>query len=136
VTDYKPPFFDQLTQLARVKSALLKQPDELHTARSAAAERRRELKAATSELKDVELEVTAMVNGDKAFTNAEARKAEVTRRLRSHAGYQAAQQRAAAADVSVSNAELDVQRLEDQQRAWRAYLDATAAEVALLVAGR
>lgn len=131
-----PPFFDQLTHLGRVKAAVLQQPEGLHAARLAAAERRRELKTTSSELKDVELEVTAMVNGDKTFKNAEARKAEVTRRLRSHAGYQTAQQRAAAADVAVTNAELEVQRLEDQVKAWRAYLDATVAEIQLLVCGR
>jgi predicted nucleic acid-binding Zn-ribbon protein len=129
-------YAQQLAQVARVKDIALKQPDALDAARRAHGEARKALKAATAELKDREAEIASLVAGDRDLKNVEARKAATAARLRDDAEIRRLTRAVDDAEAVVMNAEMDVRRREDEQRAWRTYLDALVAEVQLLTAGR
>lgn len=148
--DQKSPFFPQLSEIAAIKTTILKQPGELHGARLAAADADRDVTTAKRAVKDVEsqiadqrAEVDALVAGDTTLKNEVQRKACARELLKANPAMAALDAQLAEAQLGVTRAEmakihadLQVRRLEDEQRSWRAHLDATQCEVQLLVAGR
>lgn len=148
--DQKAPFFVQLTELAAIKATLLKQPTELHGARLAVADADRDVATAKRRVKELEgeladelTEISALVTGNPELKNETQRKAKAAELAKTRpavatlkAQIAAAEDEVTRAQMAKTQADLRVKLLEDQQRAWRSHLDATQAEVQLLVAGR
>ena len=130
------PFFPQLGEIAALKATILKQPEALHAARLALADKKRALKAASDALKDAEMEIACLVNADKTFTNAEARKAEIAKRSAANPEIKRLAATVDACDVEVTNTQIDVQKIEDEVKTWRTHADITCAEIQLLCIGR
>ena len=79
--------------------------------------------------------ITAEMNpdtGKPAFTNAEARAAELINRKKTNADYQAAERVYSDAEASVNSLQFDLERLQDEFRAYRYVVDLTARELALI----
>jgi len=137
------PFIPMLTEISALKGKLLHVPDALLKARLALAEaqdRERDAGAAVAEAKaEVEYAVINAVDpttGKSLHANEAARKAALAKALGEDAAYRAALKEAGLAQSERTQTALDVQRLEDEQRALRAVSDLVCQEVALLIAGR
>lgn len=144
------PLRPYLQRIAGVMPRVLEIPDALHAARRAQVEDERTVSAtrkrrdeAKEAVKDSENEVAIEVVADKAFTNADGRKAEAQRRLRERPAHKALVAAVDKLDAELFDAEhalrlhtLDVKKLEDEQRALQTYSDFTLSQTALLTAGR
>jgi hypothetical protein len=107
---------------------------------------RAEAQGIVARLKDhrdeIEAETSVLVAGERdaankpAFSNAELRSAETKRRLAASDDYGKVMHELSFAENDLTMRGLDVQRLEDEQRSWRAVVDLAVAEINLLVAGR
>jgi len=70
--------------------------------------------------------------GKPAFTNAEARAAELVNRKKSSSEYQLAEKVCSDAEARVNSLQFDLERLQDEFRAYRYVVDLTARELALM----
>jgi hypothetical protein len=144
-------FVRELQRIGGFKMRLLEIPEALHTARRTLADADRTLAGlkkrvgeAKDNAKDSENELALEVAGLKTdFPNETARKTETQRRLKASAQHQALVKLVDVAETAVFTAEherrlleLDVRKLEDEQRALQTYSDATVSESMLLAAGR
>ena len=100
---------------------------------------RRALKEAQATVNELEAEMIALIAAEKdpnsgkaVFSNAEARAAELTRRKANDPSYRSAALAVRAAEEEVSAAQFDLERLQDEFRAYRYVVDLTARELALL----
>lgn len=158
--------FPLLSKITAFKEHHLQLPGKLYSARLALADvdrsigmLKKRLGDAQGAVKDSENEVALEVAGatlaltpaelekgiapKPAFTNETARKAEAQRRLKGQPAYQELVKAAAAIEDEIFQAEharrlrtLDVEKLEDEQRALRAYTDLTGCETQLLSLAR
>ena len=108
------------------------QKEKLETAR-------RTLKEAQTALQELEAEMVAAIaaeinpkTGKAAFSNAEARGAELIKRKAESKGYAAAYGAVRRAEEDVNALQFDLERLYDEFRAYRYVVDLTARELALL----
>jgi hypothetical protein len=158
-------FVPQLMQIAGFKARLLQLPDVLHKARLTLADSdrdiagiKRRLTDAKDAVKDSEHEIAfevaeaklAPAETDKpgtaprsAFPNETSRKTETQRRVRESPAHQVLVKAVDEVEAELFQAEhtrrlraLDVEKLEDEQRALQGHSDLTEAETMLLVAGR
>ena len=97
------------------------------------------MKEAQTALQELEAEMVAAIaaevnpnTGKAAFSNAEARAAELTRRKANNLSYRSAALAVKSAEEEVSAAQFDLERLQDEFRAYRYVVDLTARELALL----
>jgi hypothetical protein len=132
---------DRLTDITELKARVLLFPATLHEARNRAEGAKAALTALRDEFAQAEAEATVFVAGEteddspkgKArFSNEAARKAEVIRRLASHP----LKAKIAEAESEARSAALDVQRGEDEMRAYHRVVELTVSEVTLIAAGR
>jgi|LSQX01.3.fsa_nt_gb hypothetical protein len=70
--------------------------------------------------------------GKPAFTNAEARAAELINRKKMSTEYQQAEKVCSSAEASVNSLQFDLEQLQDEFRAYRYVVDLTARELALM----
>jgi hypothetical protein len=132
----------RLNDIAGMKQRLLLAPDTLHKARTARAEAQGIVTRLKDQRDEIEAETAVLVGAERdaankpAFSNAELRAAETKRRLSTSADYGRIASELAFAENDKTMRELEVQRLEDEQRSWRAVVDLTIAEINLVVAGR
>ena len=135
-----------LSEISAVKARLDRFADELYVARRTKGELQRTVKAAEQQTEECELEIAAIVatdvtseDGEKfklKYSNDALRKAETARRLSKDPVYQDFVRLREKANVEAFNAGLDVQRLEDEERAVRGHLEAIGHEVNLLIHGK
>lgn len=125
-----------------LKARLLEFPAMLQAQKEKVAQARRELVDAEKARAEAEALLIAAIaaevnpnNGKPAYSNAEARAAELTRRKKMDPDYQVADQAARAAEAELNAAQFDLERLQDQFKAYRYIVDLTARELALLAAG-
>ena len=97
------------------------------------------LKEAQATVNEMEAEMIALIAAEKdpnsgkaAFSNAEARAAELTRRKANDPSYRSAALAVKSAEEEVNAAQFDLERLYDEFRAYRYVVDLTARELALL----
>lgn len=134
-------FDTQLASISTLKARVLTFPKELHSARLRALDAEQRVKALKAEVADAEMEelliASMKINGDgkKVYPNDEARKAAVSKALAESPTHRDRVKRLTDAETEMLNAKLDVGRIEDEHRAYRAVVDLTAAEVQLLVHG-
>jgi hypothetical protein len=143
--------FPLLSQIAAFKGRHLAIPGELYAARLKLLDADRDiagikkrLAEARDDVKDSESEIALEVAALKEqFTNETARKAEAASRLKKSAGHQALIKAVAAVEDTLFQAEhtrrlraLDVEKLEDEQRALSRHTELTCAESLLVSVGR
>lgn len=114
-------FLSVVTDLSR---ALAGFPDRLHTLRTRVADTKRRSRMTKDVITDRESEVMLVVQGEvkpgtggAAFTNETSRKAEVRRRLADDVHHSAARKSMDLDEAAVTDAELDLQRAEDEHKA-------------------
>jgi len=122
-----------------LKDKLLEFPSQIHRKKDDLAEARRQLTEAQSARNEEEaflkVTISAETNpdtGKPAFTNAEARAAELINRKKISAEYQNAEKVCGDAEAAVNSLQFDLERLQDEFRAYRYVVDLTARELALL----
>lgn len=141
-------------QLAEAKVRGIELTPRMDEARTALASVRMSIGDVQRALKERELEMADLVEGEtipdptnpqggpagpvsgtarRAFTNDQARKAEVRRRLAADSEYQGWTRELSSLEVRRVGLETDFARLEDTARSTRSFIDATVAEVQLLV---
>lgn len=123
-------------QLTRLREDIRVIPAKLQTMRVELSVAKTALETAKENLKDHELECLALVSaetvGDSAklaFTNKEAREAEVNRRLRVDADYQAKAATVSKLEVAKGNCEIALGRVQDEERALERILEAVTAQI-------
>lgn len=127
---------DTLTALTRLKLRMLEFPAALHAARLRADDAKSAHTSLREEFAQIEAETLLYVGGESTmdgklkYSNEGARKAEATRRLGTHP----LKTKVTEAESEARSAALDVQRAEDDWRAYRTVADLTIAEVDLLTA--
>ena len=130
-----------LDEIAALKTKAQTFPTSFYEARKALADAKTRVADIKGEIDEAENETMALVagetnGGDKPkFTNEQARKAETARRLRADAQHQHHLGALRAAEAARLNAELVLQRIEDEQRSHHRACELTVAEVNLLTAG-
>lgn len=135
-------FDTKLAEIGALKAKLTTFPRGLFEARQRMYDAEQRVKGLKAEVADAELEELLVAStklspeGKKAYPNEEARKAAVAIELGKSPTHRDRLKRLADAESEALNAKLEVSRLEDEQRAFRAVADVTIAEVQLLVAGR
>lgn len=122
-----------------MKQKLFDFPGEICAQKKRAEQARRELKEAQRIANELEAEMKAVIGaetdpntGKSAYSNVEARAAELVKRKADNPTYRAAQQAVRAAEEEVSAAQFDLERIQDEFRAYRYVVDLTARELALL----
>jgi len=122
-----------------MKEKLFNFPGEIRAKKAELETARRALKEAQTALQELEAEmvaaITAEINpntGKAAFSNAEARGAELIRRKATNKNYAAAYGAVRRAEEDVNALQFDLERLYDEFRAYRYVVDLTARELALL----
>lgn len=122
-----------------LKAKLLEFPALIQTAKSQTHKVRTALKQAESERAAAEAEITIDVaaeiggNGKPRFTNAEARAAEVARRKALDIVYSGYENDVRQAEWDLNEAQSELERLQDEFKAYRYVVRLTTAELALLV---
>ncbi len=122
-----------------MKQRLLDFPGLIREQKERLETARRALKEAQATANELEAEMIALIAAEKdpnsgkaAFSNAEARAAELTRRKANDLSYRSAALAVRAAEEEVNAAQFDLERLYDEFRAYRYVVDLTARELALL----
>ncbi len=122
-----------------MKEKLFNFPGEIRAKKAELETARQILKDAQAQVNELEAEmialITAEVNPDTrkaAFSNAEARGAELIRRKAADTNYAAAYGAVRKAEEDVNATQFDLERLYDEFRAYRYVVDLTARELALL----
>ena len=122
-----------------MKEKLFNFPGEIRAKKAELETARRILKEAQTTLQELEAEMVAAIaaevnpnTGKAAFSNAEARGAELIGRKAMDKGYAAAYGSVRHAEEDVNAAQFDLERLYDEFRAYRCVVDLTARELALL----
>jgi len=122
-----------------MKEKLFNFPGEIRAKKAELETARRALKEAQTAVTEIEAEmitlIAAEVNPDTrkaAFSNAEARGAELIRRKAESKDYAAAYGAVRRAEEDVNALQFDLERLYDEFRAYRYVVDLTARELALL----
>lgn len=131
----------KLSEIAALKQRIYTLPKGLHESRQRCSEAQQRVKVLKAEVEDMRLEALLQVSiekiGDKPrYTNDESRKAAVAQALTYSPRAKDLGKHLADAEAEALNADLDVKKLEEDQRAFRAVVDLTCAEISLLVAGR
>ena len=122
-----------------MKQRLLDFPGLIREQKERLETARRELKEAQATANELEAEMIALIaaevnpnTGKAAFSNAEARAAELIRRKANNLTYRSAALAVKSAEEEVNAAQFDLERLYDEFRAYRYVVDLTARELALL----
>jgi len=122
-----------------MKQRLLDFPGLIREQKEKCETARRLLKEAQTTLQELEAEMVAAIaaevnpnTGKAAFSNAEARAAELIRRKANNLTYRSAALAVKSAEEEVNAAQFDLERLYDEFRAYRYVVDLTARELALL----
>ncbi len=122
-----------------MKQRLLDFPGLIRAQKEKCETARRLLKEAQTTLQELEAEMVAAIaaevnpnTGKAAFSNAEARAAELIRRKANNLTYRSAALAVKSAEEEVNAAQFDLERLYDEFRAYRYVVDLTARELALL----
>ncbi|GEA17780.1 hypothetical protein [Moorella sp. E306M] len=125
-----------------LKAKLLEFPALIRAQKDKVAQARRELADAEKVRVEAEALLIAAIaaevnpnNGKPAYSNAEARAAELTRRKKLDPDYQVADMAVRDAEAKLNAAQFDLEQLQDQFKAYRYIVDLTARELALLAAG-
>jgi len=132
----------QILEMNRqMKEKLFNFPGEIRAKKAELETARRILKEAQTALQELEAEMMAAIaaevnpkTGKAAFSNAEARGAELIRRKAESKDYAAAYGAVRRAEEDVNALQFDLERLYDEFRAYRYVVDLTARELALLAA--
>jgi hypothetical protein len=130
----------QILEMNRpMKEKLFNFPGEIRAKKAELETARRILKEAQVQLQELEAEMVAAIaaevnpnTGKAAFSNAEARGAELIKRKAESKGYAAAYGAVRRAEEDVNALQFDLERLYDEFRAYRYVVDLTARELALL----
>jgi hypothetical protein len=130
----------QILEMNRpMKEKLFNFPGEIRAKKAELETARRILKEAQVQLQELEAEMVAAIaaevnpnTGKAAFSNAEARGAELIRRKAESKDYAAAYGAVRRAEEDVNALQFDLERLYDEFRAYRYVVDLTARELALL----
>ena len=122
-----------------MKQRLLDFPGLIRKQKEKLEAARRALKEAQATANELEAEMIALIaaevnpnTGKAAFSNAEARAAELIRRKANNLTYRSAALAVKSAEEEVNAAQFDLERLYDEFRAYRYVVDLTARELALL----
>ena len=122
-----------------MKQRLFDFPGEIRAKKAELETARQILKDAQTQVKELEAEMIALIaaevspnTGKAAFSNAEARAAELIRRKANNLTYRSAALAVKSAEEEVNAAQFDLERLYDEFRAYRYVVDLTARELALL----
>jgi len=122
-----------------MKQRLLDFPGLIREQKEKLEAARRALKEAQATMNEIEAEMIALIAAEKdpnsgkaAFSNAEARGAELIRRKAESKDYAAAYGAVRRAEEDVNALQFDLERLYDEFRAYRYVVDLTARELALL----
>lgn len=137
----------KLDELTRARARLLLYPQQISEVRTRAATAKQDVKQWTENLANVSGELLLEIQnetvtegvGDKAkskarFTNDPARQAELARRLGEDAEARTYQAKLTAAENIVRAADLDIRRLEDEQKAWEKHVAVLMKEADLIIA--
>lgn len=122
-------------QIETVKGALDRLPSQLADARRSLSDRRKDVETVASNVKDLEAETLMVVSaeitegGKTAFSNKEAREAEVRNRLRLNDTYRLFKRQLDEVETAKLNAELQLNKLQDEERAMDRMLDAVGHQV-------
>lgn len=121
-----------------LKDKLLEFPGKIRRIKGELATERRLLTDAQNNKTEAEAMLVSMIaaetnsnTGKAMFTNAEMRAAELTKRKASDAEYQQAEKDCNNAEVGVNSLQFDLERLQDEFRAYRYIVDLTARELAV-----
>ena len=122
-----------------MKQRLFDFPGEIRAQKEKAEVAKRALKEAQGAVVEFEAELLSAIGaevnpntGKAAYSNAEARAAELIRRKTDNVAYRAVNLAARAAEEEFNAAQFDLERLYDEFRAYRYVVDLTARELALL----
>jgi hypothetical protein len=122
-----------------LKDKLLEFPALLHRKKEDLAEARRQLTEAQNARNEEEALIKTMIaaemnpnTGKPMFPNAEARAAELINRKKSSTEYQQTEKVCGDIEATVNTLQFDLERLQDEFRAYRYVVDLTARELALL----
>jgi hypothetical protein len=133
----------KMSEIGALKSKMLQFPRGFYEARQRHYDAQQRVKTLKAELDDSRMEAlltvsAAKVNGgDKPlYPNEAARNAAVSKALAENPSYRDLSKRLEGAETDEFNASLELRRLEDEHKAWRAAADLVIAEVSLLVAAR
>lgn len=122
-------------QIEQVKQTLARLPGQLADARRTLSDHRKIEAEAAASVKDLEAEILMVVSGETteagkpAFSNKESREAEVRNRLRASEAYLLLKRQLELADTGKLNAELQLNQLQDEERALDRTLDAVCHQV-------
>lgn len=122
-----------------LKDKLLEFPQALHYAKQELYEARKVLTDAQTARAEAEAMLQVMIaaetnpnTGKAAYSNAEARAAELTTRKKNDVEYQGSDLAVRSAEGIVNNLQFNLERLQDEFRAYRYVVDLTARELALM----
>lgn len=122
-----------------LKDKLLEFPAQLHYKKTELSQARQLLTEAQVARNEEEAMlktfIAAEINpdtGKPAFTNVEARAAELINRKKTNSDYQTADRVCREAEASVNSLQFNLERLQDEFRAYRYVVDLTARELALM----
>lgn len=122
-----------------LKNKLLEYPGLIRRKKDELSEARRALTEALNTRNEEEAllktAIAAEVNpstGKPAFSNAEARAAELVNRKKTSAAYQEAEKAVQEAEAQVNSLQFDLERLQDEFKSYRYVVDLTARELALI----
>jgi len=114
--------------IRRKKDELLQARQQLTEAQNA----RTEAEALLKTMIAAETNNTGKNTGKPAFSNAEARAAELVNRKKTSVEYQEADQAVRDIESRVNSLQFDLERLQDEYKSYRYVVDLTARELALL----
>ncbi len=122
-----------------LKDKLLEFPGLIRRKKDELSEARRALTEAQNFRNEEEAILKTMIaaeinpnTGKPAFSNTEARAAELINRKKTSATYQEAEKAVQEAETRVNSLQFDLERLQDEFRAYRYVVDLTARELALM----
>ncbi|MGD9663417.1 MAG: hypothetical protein AB7U63_19390, partial [Porticoccaceae bacterium] len=122
-----------------LKDKLLEFPGLIRRKKDELSQARRQLSEAQNARAEIEALLVSMIaaevnpnTGKPAFSNAEARAAELINRKKQSAEYQQAEKVYRDSEVQVNSLQFDLERLQDEFRAYRYVVDLTARELALI----
>lgn len=122
-----------------LKDSLFSFPTRIHQKKQELYEARKALADAQTARLEVEAMLQVMIaaeinphTGKPAYSNAQARTAELTNRKKSSAEYQNTDQVVRDAESVVSTLQFDLERIQDEFRSYRYVIDLTARELALM----
>jgi hypothetical protein len=122
-----------------LKDKLLEFPGKIRRIKDELYQARRQFADAQNTRNEEEALLKSMIaaemntdTGKPTFSNAEARAAELVNRKKMSATYQDAEKLAQDAESKVNSLQFDLERLQDEFRAYRYVVDLTARELALM----